>query len=381
MSMGWRSISSGSVAVLMLLSASCWGSLLGFEGDGDPARGISARVVAMGGASLALSSAELATFANPAQAVFTQGPAIWGSFGRLMTSEEFVTPVDGTDEFDFRSSDQEYYHPLSMGIQWSPARQVGIAVATLPCYDYRYEHELVLRDPVHPARSIGIERVEGRGDLRQYAIAVGAIPAPWLALGGEVGIVRGRRESEITTYYTDGDSLGEPFSASDELDGEVYAVGVQIRPSQSLTLAAVYRPRLDVGSLSYPASVGFGAAYGRRWGRGALFAADVVYRDQDGPVRIDELPERVEVLVGSEIRLRDDAVLRYGIAVVPWYRDETIESAVISAGIGRKILGFWIDVAASVGTRNYVGPAPHLSDDSRINESSANLVVTVAYGR
>jgi hypothetical protein len=205
-------------------------------------------------------------------------------------------------------------------------------------------------------------------------------PAWWLSLGVAGGLVRGQRDMETATHYYDPDSQSTASHVSEDLDSELYSVGLQVRATQSLRIAAVYRSGLDLGPISYPASLGLGVAYGTGRGRGALFAADLLYRDDGGSFEPGRALEAVELRVGSEIRLRGDASVRYGLALIPWYRDDTIEKALISAGIGRRVFGLMVDVAASVGTRNYVGQTPYLSEEARVNESTTRVVVTVSYG-
>jgi hypothetical protein len=378
---GKRIVCIAAVALLILFArGESRGSLIGFLGDGDPLANAAAQSIAMGGVSLALNRPELATYANPAQAASAPGPGIWMSLGQRSTSEETVREGAAAGEWEAEVTSDRVIYPLSGGIVWRPGREVGITLATVPDYDYRYEREVVVRDSLRPSLSIGRERLEGSGYLRHYGVAVGLRPVWWFAAGIGGGLARGQRTLETSTIYYGPAARDTTIRVDDKLEGRVYCAGIEVRAGRLLTLAAVYREGLDTGPIAYPPALGIGAAYGTRSGRGALFAADLIYRDPARAFRAHRLPEMVELRVGSEIRLRPDLSFMYGAALVPWYEDETVDRAVMSAGVERRFVGWRIAAAASVGTRNYISPDPHLTRDARVNESSMDVIVTISYG-
>jgi hypothetical protein len=398
-----RSCGIGAILALALVSTAWSYGYLGV-GLGSGVFQASTRCGGMGEVSMLCDDSPFAVTLNPALLGGMNARQVALAYHAVSLDENWAFPVydsfDAILGYDTYSANSKIYHDFEGGLasgSISQAFGTCFAVALVPAYDLRYDYAEEVRDrnpnAQPPDRVIANNFIRSRGELRSLSFGLGKTLCGGLALGAGMDYLYGKHDLEKGISFVDEnrvpwsggglDTVGA-FSASG-LTGTRFTVGARYTMGERVDFGAAYKSgvelegdfcgqaatllgfgtgvAMDQGKIKikYPASYALGVSIHPRNGLLTVIEGDVILakwsdaKDATG-VGGTSLNDTYEWHFGVEHVFYNQRPLRFGFLYRPSPKDKETSEAAVTTGTGFKVAGLDIDLAASVGWREYREP-------------------------
>ena len=392
----------GGMLLVFVLASCAWSHTFLDLGLGSETFGGSARCLGMGEVSLLCEDTPFAVVQNPATLAMLEGPEVMVAYRFFSLEEDWSFPMH--DSFDALlgyttySRNSNLYHGGAVGVCSGPVSQaagVGLGVAYLPAYDFRYDFHEEVRDrstsSVPSDKVIADAYLEGDGDIRSLSFGAGRSLLEGLSAGVSLDYLFGDFDltGRITNVDTTklhcwegpGTETSDGFSSSD-LDGIRYRIGMRYELHRRVEVAAsmtsectldgkytttskdgllAFLPRADdTGGgfeLTYPASYKVGATFRPRNELLTVIEANVTFTEWSNAASeaLDglNLDDTYRWNIGVEHVFYNGRPLRFGFAYAQSPVDKETGEAAVTIGSGIDVAGFDVQFSGRVGWREY----------------------------
>jgi len=365
------------------------GSVLDYP-YGSPAGALGAEIDAMAGTGTAYYRGGLSARFNPALLADEQARRLDGSLSLYQDHEDRFQPL--WDSFESYVADtaiasqRNHYFDSAFGaaVRTSRGLAVGLALSTLYDFTYDFDEQLLDPDPTSDPYDQILEERSWRSDGRLRALTLGiamSTPDERLSVGVAGNYAFGNRTIDIDRrYFQDQD---DSFSLSREqwLEGGNAVIGLRVRPTPRLDIAAAWETRLEVsgdideltetfavgvdtvaaaatnehGRITYPNRYRVGLTLYPRSEPRTVFTAELVFSewtdlednmyDDDDQPRLEDV---VDVRIGVQHTFYNDVPLRFGFRRMDSYSDAEAGATFFTSGIGIPWAGGLFNVSAEL---------------------------------
>jgi hypothetical protein len=360
---------------LALIGRAPAGEMASLPADWNYTRGLElpdARSLALGGVSVAIGSS-FGFLANPALAVLsfdrfnapnlpeTKPRPTVGLAGYLgVTSEQRARTV--YDFYDNTMGEKVVADNLSTGalpgpiaVQF-PIERLGLGLGLAPQYDYSYHYRQETRDDFY--QLVDARQLDLSGQVLRLNLTVAYDLLDLVGLGAGFGYDFGARRLDSLAH----DSL--TVSSQRNLGGMNLAVGLLFHPGNAARVGVTFEPatmklpgspdeKSDTtwSDVRNPTRVRLGTSYFSAAKIPSSLYAQISYADWHG--QDTTLSSVFELRAGVEHQLLDRMILRYGVGLLPSPVDHTLQTGLVSFGLGFETDLGHIDLGGSLQRRAY----------------------------